>query len=52
MYKQVLRAITDVGVFGSISLIIFVTLFLIVFISVVRAKKEFIQQMANLPLED
>jgi hypothetical protein len=52
MYKQILRAIADVGVFGSISLIIFFSIFAYVTYRVVTARKSHITKMSNLPLED
>jgi hypothetical protein len=51
MYKQILRSIADVGVFGSISLILFFTVFCLVLIRVVMTKKNYIEKMSNLPLD-
>lgn len=52
MYKEALRAMADVGVFGSISLGLFFTLFAIVLVSVIAKKKTHIKYMSNMPLED
>jgi|AntRauTorckE5430_2_1112549.scaffolds.fasta_scaffold05722_2 cbb3-type cytochrome oxidase subunit 3 len=52
MYKNVLRAIADVGVFGSISIIIFFVFFMIVLFFVLRMKKSTVQHIENLPLQD
>jgi cytochrome c oxidase cbb3-type subunit IV len=52
MYKNVLRAIADVGVFGSVSVLIFFVFFIVVLVLVARTKKTHIQHMEQLPLQD
>jgi hypothetical protein len=52
MYKNVLRAITDVGVFGSISILIFFVFFMIVLFFVMKMKSTTVQHIENLPLQD
>jgi uncharacterized membrane protein (GlpM family) len=52
MYKNVLRAIADVGIFGSISIIIFFVFFMIVLFFVSKMKNSTVQHIENLPLQD
>ncbi len=52
MYKNVLRAIADVGVFGSISIIIFFVFFMVVLFFVSKMQKATVQHIENLPLQD
>jgi cytochrome c oxidase cbb3-type subunit 4 len=52
MYKNVLRAIADVGVFGSVSILIFFVFFMIVLFFVMRMKSTTVQHIENLPLQD
>lgn len=52
MYKNILRSIADVGIFGSISLIIFFTVFAIVAIRVATVRKSHVRYLSQLPLYD
>lgn len=52
MEKEVLRAIEGIDIYPVISLIIFCVFFIGVIIWTVRADKNFISKMSNLPLED
>ena len=51
MYKNVLQAIEGIGIFPIISMLIFLTVFLVAIIWVFRADKQHLQRMAELPLE-
>lgn len=52
MYKNVLRAIEDIGIYPSISLILFFTFFVgLVIYLIVKGKKHW-EDAARLPLED
>lgn len=52
MYKNVLRAIEDIGVYPSISLILFFTFFVIMIIYLIKKGKHYWDDAARLPLED
>lgn len=51
MFTNVLQSIEGVGIFPIISLIIFFTVFVAAFITIIRADKEEMERMANLPFE-
>lgn len=52
MYKEVLRTLADVDVFGIISLLLFVLFFTALLIQVMTMSKGFINKMSDLPLDD
>lgn len=52
MYKNVLRAIEDIGIYPSISLILFFTFFVIMIIYLIKKGKNHWDEAARLPLED
>ncbi|TXD83073.1 CcoQ/FixQ family Cbb3-type cytochrome c oxidase assembly chaperone [Subsaximicrobium wynnwilliamsii] len=50
--KNHMESITGIEIYPMISLIIFFTFFVLLFWWVVTAKKEYITNVSNLPLED
>lgn len=52
MYKQVLNSITDIDIFPIISLIVFVSFFILMILKVMATRKEFADKMAAMPLEE
>ncbi len=52
MYKEVLRSIEGIGLFPSVSLILFLTLFIVVLIYVIRKGKKHFDNAAQIPLDD
>jgi hypothetical protein len=52
MYKQVLNSISDIDIFPVISLILFVSFFALMLIRVIYARKDYVEHMSNLPLEE
>lgn len=52
MYKEVLRAIVGIEVFPILSLLIFVTVFIVMLVWVLRLDRGRLAQYAHLPLED
>lgn len=50
--KNHMESITGIEIYPLISLLIFFTFFVILFWWVFTAKKEYIQKVSNLPLED
>jgi cbb3-type cytochrome oxidase subunit 3 len=52
MYKNVLRAIEDIGIYPTISLIIFFVFFVGLVIYLIAKGKKHWEDAANLPLED
>ena len=51
MYKNVLQTIAGIGIFPMISMLIFLAVFLAAIIWICQADKEYLQRMAELPLE-
>lgn len=51
MYKNVLETIEGVGVFPIISMLIFFSIFMSAIIWFFKADKDYLQRMAELPLE-
>ncbi len=51
MYKEVLQSIEGIGVFAVIALIIFILFFVLVVVRLLRMDKNYINKMAQLPLE-
>lgn len=51
MYKNVLQAIEGIGIFPMISMLIFLAVFLAAIVWFFKADKEYLQHMAELPLE-
>lgn len=52
MYKQVLNSISNIEVFPIISLVVFVGFFALLILKVSLSKKEWLNQMSAMPLED
>lgn len=52
MYKNVLRAIEDIGIYPSISLILFFTFFVLMVFYLYKKGKHYWDDAARLPLED
>lgn len=51
MYKNVLQSIEGISIYPIVSLVIFVLFFAIMIIWLVKADKNYIRRMSNLPLE-
>lgn len=52
MYKEVLRSIEGIGIFPSISLILFLAFFIGLIIYLIKKGRDYFQDVARLPLED
>lgn len=52
MYKEVLRTITGIEVYPVLSLLIFVTVFVVMLVWVMRLDRRKLQSYAALPLDD
>jgi cytochrome c oxidase cbb3-type subunit IV len=52
MYKEILRTIVGIEVFPVLSLLIFVTVFMVMLVWVMRMDRGRLATYANLPLED
>lgn len=52
MYKDVLRSIEGIGLYPSISLILFFAFFVLLVVYLVRTGKGYWEHAANLPLEN
>ena len=52
MYKYILERAGDIDWMGIIPLLLFTTVFVIITIRAITAKKDFMNRMANLPLEE
>ncbi|SEG39785.1 hypothetical protein SAMN03080598_03725 [Algoriphagus boritolerans DSM 17298 = JCM 18970] len=52
MYKEILRSIENIEIYPIISLIIFLSFFVCMFIWVVRTPKDHIKHMESLPFDD
>ena len=52
MYKETLNSIMNVEVYAIIGFFIFFTFFILVSIQAFRMKKEEVDQISNMPLED
>ena len=52
MYKYILERAGDIDWMAIVPLLIFTTVFAIVSIRAITAKKDFINKMANLPLDE
>jgi cytochrome c oxidase cbb3-type subunit 4 len=52
MYKEILRSIENIEIYPIISLLIFVTFFLGMFIWVVRVPKSYVNYMESLPMDE
>lgn len=51
MYKEILRSMDGVDIGGSISFLIFFAFFLALLIYVWRMKKDYLEEMKQLPLD-
>jgi cytochrome c oxidase cbb3-type subunit IV len=52
MYKEILRSIENIEIYPIISLLIFVTFFVGMFIWVVRVPKSYVDYMESLPMDE
>jgi hypothetical protein len=52
MYKEILRSIENIEIYPIISLLIFVTFFVGMFIWVVRVPKSYVDRMESLPMDE
>lgn len=52
MYKYILERAGDIDWMAIVPLLIFTTVFVIISIQAITAKKDFIDKMANLPLDE
>lgn len=52
MYKEILRSIENIEIYPIISLLIFVTFFVGMFIWVVRVPKSYVDHMESLPMDE
>lgn len=51
MFKEVLQSINGIEIFAIISLILFFTLFILLSVKLLRMDKNYLKNMAQLPLE-
>ena len=52
MYKETLRGIAGIGAFPVVSLLLFVTVFVVAVLRVVRMERRVAAHLASLPLDD
>ncbi|MCB0502025.1 MAG: cbb3-type cytochrome c oxidase subunit 3 [Bacteroidetes bacterium] len=52
MYKEILRSIEGVEMGGVLAFMIFFVFFLVMIIYLVKMKKEYIDEMKHLPLDE
>jgi cbb3-type cytochrome oxidase subunit 3 len=52
MEREVLRAISGIGIYPVVSLVMFFTFFVGVIVYVLRKDKNYINKMSNLPLDN
>ncbi len=50
--KKYATTISGIDLYPSISLVIFVTLFVAMFLFVIKANKKYIQELENIPFHD
>jgi cbb3-type cytochrome oxidase subunit 3 len=51
MFKEIFESMSDIGVFGLISMIFFLLIFLGVIYWTIRADKKYLKKMENMPLD-
>jgi len=51
MFKEIFESMSNIGIFGLISMIFFFLIFLGVIIWTIRADKKYLKKMENMPLE-
>ena len=51
MFKQIFESMSDIGIFGLISMILFFLIFIGVIIWTIRADKKYLKKMENMPLD-
>lgn len=51
MYKETLRAIAGIGLFPAVSLVLFIIVFTLVLVHVIRMDRAETEHLAGLPLE-
>lgn len=52
MIKNVISGIGGIGIFGIVSLLLFISVFMGAFIWALRLKRNFLEEMSSLPLHD
>ena len=52
MYQEVLRSVEGVGIFPTISLVVFIVVFALVVVYAARLDRAGVEQMAGLPLDN
>ena len=51
MFRQIFESMSDIGVFGLISMIFFIVIFLGIVYWTIRADKKYLKKMKNMPLD-
>jgi cytochrome c oxidase cbb3-type subunit 3 len=51
MIRQIFETMSDIGIFGLISMILFFLIFIGVIIWTIRADKKYLKKMENMPLD-
>ena len=51
MFKEIFESMSDIGIFGLFSMILFILIFLGVIYWVVKADKKYLKKMENMPLD-
>lgn len=52
MFRNILSSAEGINIYALVVLVLFFTIFIMIFLRAVTAKKGFIEKMSNLPLED
>ena len=51
MFKQIFESMSDIGIFGMIAMILFILIFIGVVVWTIRADKNYLKKMENMPLD-
>lgn len=51
MFKQIFESMSDIGIFGLFSMILFFLIFIGIIIWTIRADKKYLKKMENMPLD-
>jgi len=51
MFKQIFESMSDISIFGMIAMILFILIFIGVIVWVIRADKNYLKKMENMPLD-
>ena len=51
MLKQLFESVPGIQIYGVVVLILFITLFLLIIIRVIRTDKQYLKKMSELPLD-